>query len=180
MNEAEHISRLRAFAHWFAMNGGHMTEECKDALTLLADYDALKARLAEAERALAVAVEANAAWVMHYENLSRDMADWRAYAEYQYAKTKEHGYPVQGALDVHFAKWRMARQNAALADSAEDGMGSSDSRAPSRGTEPAGSEARNGLEVAGAIPAPCLINSASVPRCKACGGEYLQCEAEVK
>jgi len=50
VNEAEHISRLRAFAHWFAMNGGHMTEECKDALTLLADYDALKARLAEAER----------------------------------------------------------------------------------------------------------------------------------
>jgi hypothetical protein len=46
VNEAEHIDRLRAFAHWFAMNGGHMTEECKDALTLLADYDALKARLA--------------------------------------------------------------------------------------------------------------------------------------
>jgi hypothetical protein len=47
VNETEHIDRLRAFAHWFAMNGGHMTEECKDALTLLADYDALKAQLPE-------------------------------------------------------------------------------------------------------------------------------------
>ena len=57
MNEAEHISRLRAFAHWFAMNGGHMTEECKDALTLLADYDALKARLAEAEGRISAVVD---------------------------------------------------------------------------------------------------------------------------
>ena len=52
VNEAEHIDRLRAFAHWFAMNGGHMTEECKDALTLLGEYDVLKARLAVTERAL--------------------------------------------------------------------------------------------------------------------------------
>jgi len=83
---------------------------------LRAENERLTARLAEAERDLAAAVEANAAWVTHYQNLGRDMADWRAYAEYQYAKTKEHGYPVQGALDAHFAKWRMARHDAARAE----------------------------------------------------------------
>ena len=49
---SEHIDRLRAFAHWFAMNGGHMTEECKDALTLLGEYDVLKARLAEKDETI--------------------------------------------------------------------------------------------------------------------------------
>jgi hypothetical protein len=45
---SEHIDRIRAFAHWIADGKGHATQEAVDAMTLLADYDALAARLTEA------------------------------------------------------------------------------------------------------------------------------------
>lgn len=49
---SEHIDRIRAFAHWIAQGKGHATQEAVDAMALLADYDALAARLAEAEALL--------------------------------------------------------------------------------------------------------------------------------
>lgn len=73
---------------------------------------------------------------------------------------------VRARLNPDYKPWAewIARIDATLAGATvqpNDDMGSSDSRASSRGTDPAGSEARNGLGVAGAIPAPCRTGQPS-------------------
>ena len=49
---SDHIDRIRAFLYWRSLNPdkSHASPEAEDAIALLADYDALAARLAEAER----------------------------------------------------------------------------------------------------------------------------------
>lgn len=49
MSEPEHIARLRAFRHWAQSGNGYASVELADALALLADYDALRQRVAGLE-----------------------------------------------------------------------------------------------------------------------------------
>lgn len=49
---SENHARLRAFAHYYNKGSAVASDELRDAMDLLRDYDALATKLAEAERLL--------------------------------------------------------------------------------------------------------------------------------